>query len=186
MVNRSAFRRNDCQTAVKSVRCAERSGQIQRLIWNIVNSVIRACSDIELIIARSRSARSPGIERGIAGNVGIHRPAPAERNAEVVYIQAFVSVILPLLLLIVVILVRFITANALVLPIITGANAGVAPLHTGAGQEARRRDNVVNHVKLIVKSGVPALVIDAAVNLDNRPKIVNLRCVCSILFYNRF
>ena len=45
---------------------------------------------------------------------------------------------------------------------------------------------MVNHVKLIVKSGISALVIDAAVNLDNRPKIVNLRCVCSILFYNRF
>ena len=34
---------------------------------------------------------------------------------------------------------------------------------------------MINHVKLIVKSGVVAVVVNAAVDLDNRPEIVNLR-----------
>ena len=74
-----------------------------------------------------------------------------------------------------VILMSFISANFTLKPSIAGANASVAPLHAGSRQEARRRDNMINHVKLIVKSGVVAVVVNAAVDLDNRPEIVNLR-----------
>ena len=85
-----------------------------------------------------------------------------------------------------VILMSFISAHSLVCPIIAGANASVAPLHTGSRQEARRRDNMVNHVKLIVKPGVIAVVIDRSVYLDNRPQIVNLCRVRSVRRVNRF
>ena len=174
MIDRIAAGGNNGQSAVKPVSRAERAGKGQRLSVYVKYSVISARSDVELIVARGNLTRIAINERRIAGNICIHCSASIQRDAEVVYIETFMSVVLPLTFSQVVVLIRFITGNFARTPKVTCANARIAPLHTGCRHEARRRYNVINHMQLIVKAGVVTLIVNIAIKLNHCPNIVNL------------